>query len=142
MVRGYRVWDKKHNTYFELSGLHYEGGKIDGIFAISGTLAGIPNVIFLEPEDVVLEQDTGLRDKNGEKIYEGDIVEANYFESHYAALDVGKTKQITGCIHFGSGCFYISSMSDETPLFQSGGSDNIEVIGNIHEHPELLGSEE
>ena len=62
---GFRVWSKKHNTYFELSGLHYEGDKIDGIFAISGTLAGIPNVIFLEPEDVVLEQDTGLKDKHG-----------------------------------------------------------------------------
>lgn len=127
----FRVWSKKYNTYFELSDIHYEGGKIDGIFAISGILAGIPNVIFLEPEDVVLEQDTGLKDKNGKEICEGDRIKIEGSDSVYT-------------VEYGRGV-WVARFGDEP-------GDNIclhhyvqkdivlyaEVIGNIHENPELL----
>lgn len=93
-------------------------------------------------EVAIVEQYTGLKDKNGREIYEGDIVRATYFEAHYRALKVGKKRKITGKIIYGSACFFIESISDETPLLQVGGSENIEVIGNIHENPELFGDED
>ena len=131
----FRVWDIPNQCWSDL--FH--------VITEDGALWHFPNIGLDErddPEQYTVEQYTGLTDKNGKGIYEGDIVKANYFESHYAALDVGKTKQITGRIQFGNGCFYASSMSDETPLFQSGGSNNIEVVGNVHENPELLGGED
>ena len=70
----------------------------------------------------VIEQYTGLKDKNGKEIYEGDIVSKEYAG--------GDTQPLV--VHF-----------DETEAqFQVGGfgidPTRVEVIGNIHENPELL----
>ncbi len=70
-------------------------------------------------EDIVLDQFTGLHDKNGKEIYEGDIV--SFTQTYIAPCAVYWNKEMTG--------FY--------PLI-SERSKNLTVIGNIHENPELL----
>lgn len=131
----FRVWSKKYNTYFELSGIHYENGKIDGIFAISGILAGIPDVIFLEPEDAVLEQSTGLKDKNGKEIYEGDIVSELVGDYRYSTAIKGVIEQYKGgwAIRWGDIKNGYSQLYYEQTV--------CEIIGNVHENPELLEGE-
>jgi len=67
---------------------------------------------------------TGLKDKNGKEIYEGDIVEYRYGD------DSGGVSVIiyrNGCFEVGAG--YVSCI---------GAMAEIEVIGNIYENPELL----
>ncbi len=64
-------------------------------------------------------QFTGLHDKNGKEIYEGDIV--SFTQTYIAPCAVYWNKEMTG--------FY--------PLI-SERSKNLTVIGNIHENPELL----
>lgn len=76
-----------------------------------------------------LEEFTGLLDKNGKEIYEGDIIRwtDDYDENGY--------------IDFGDGCFLVN-WSINSERINGDMVDDLEVIGNIHENPELLGGEE
>lgn len=79
--------------------------------------------------DIELMQYTGLKDKNGKEIYEGDIV--NY--SH------PRTNEIIRTVTFKHGAFGIEGIYEKTHIIFGNILDNhIEVIGNIYENPELL----
>ena len=101
------------------------GDKVDdAIWSIEGidrvkTENGKDKTTFLSQEDFILMQFTGLLDKNGKEIYEGDI---------YLPRD--GVKRI---IEFKDGCF-AEKNSFPTFRIELGG----EVIGNIYENPELL----
>ena len=69
-----------------------------------------------------VEQCTGLRDKNGKLIYEGDIV-TGFFNNNKVIWDKGSF-----CVDDGSGVFDELAKSNEDCV----------IIGNIHENPELL----
>lgn len=74
-------------------------------------------------------QFTGLTDKNGKKIFEGDIVKA---ERIYNGL------YWTGCVVWWHGCFAIQGIKDSNNVPAIDLFRNYEVIGNIHDNPELL----
>lgn len=78
-------------------------------------------------EDLILMQYTGLKDKNGKEIYEGDIVESE------KNMMFNQGKQ-TDQVRFEDGAFKVATvnLSTITTSFYP------EVIGNIYENPELL----
>ena len=87
-------------------------------------------------------QYTGLTDKSGNKIFEGDIVDVLYDIKYtgVAAKRIGLFKVV-----FYKGCFMkdkITKINDEKGLFHFIPSDVCTVIGNIHDNPELLGGAE
>lgn len=79
-------------------------------------------------EDVVLMQSTGLHDKNGKKIFEGDIVKM--------AKDVYSDPTYYEVIRHRGGAYRLESNQHGCELWLR--HTNCEVIGNIYENPELL----
>ncbi|EAC6347765.1 TPA: YopX family protein [Listeria monocytogenes] len=74
-------------------------------------------------DDVVLMQYTGLKDKYGKKIFEGDIC----WEEH---------NECYGVVKFEEGKFLYVWENIAEDLWEV--ADSIEIYGNIHENPELL----
>jgi uncharacterized phage protein (TIGR01671 family) len=84
---------------------------------------------------------TGLMDKNGKKIFEGDIVKAGLRE-YLVCYGLHKIPCCGCCYSFHSSIgFYLKNIetgkieSDEETLTEYQG---VQVIGNIHTNPELL----
>jgi len=77
-----------------------------------------------------LMQYTGLKDKNGKEIYEGDVIEGNLIK--YSPLPTMGT--IVWDKEFAS--FANQNEAGNTLLFEI---DRIKIIGNIYENPELKG---
>ena len=115
-VEGYLIHDEVCNTHIPYIGYLF-GDDIDVAEIILGTVG----------------QYTGLTDKNGKKIFEGDVV-------LYPWSDQDKPERFT--IKFEDGQFVASPIKETEDYwdFMVGGySKEMEVIGNIHDNPELMG---
>lgn len=128
----FRAWDAKLNKWFVPVYRAYAGELLD----MHITLSGQPCIRSLEDcsdmreiDRYVLSQFTGLHDKNGVEIYEGDVVKGKpYFdeEERVSYIIYQKNGFWVNGEHFGW---------EGEGLWEW---DKIEVIGNIHEHSELL----
>jgi len=117
----FRAWDKKNKKMVNVRQINWnDRGEIE---YINGD----------EASNFVLMQYTGLKDKNGREIYEGDIVK---WQSVYVGVYVTEV----GVVDFQHGCFGIKYKSHNgTNVFWSfTGKEDLEVIGNIYESPELI----
>ncbi len=92
---------------------------------------------FVDPETV--GQYTGLTDKNGKKIFEGDIVKREYTLWNSETKRTRET-QIGVVSYSNKECGF--SLDKVCNLRKPWDGDTIEIIGNIHDNPELLGGGE
>ena len=121
----FRVFDKtKKKMYYESNMLNFE--------------------YILSNENLILMQCTGLKDKNGNLIYEGDVIKTSFVncETGEAEEDDGNFSQI----HFRDCCFCIvqnvgTKHEYAEHLFNEWGEEwdggCYEVIGNIYENKDL-----
>lgn len=92
-----------------------------------------PNLF--ESEEFELMQFTGLKDKNGKEIYEGDVVHCTA-----GMLSLDKTFQTDEkkLVTFEDGAFRYDRITLGDMVNNHMSEYSFEVIGNVHENPELL----
>lgn len=83
-------------------------------------------------------QYTGLKDKDGNDIYEGDIVKTPLLDPIFG--DILADAWCNALIRFNQGSFVVSYYNSHNIYLQDL-CDKIEILGNIHDNPELLKSE-
>lgn len=108
-------------VYGFISGLN------DDEYGIPMTMNDTEGLCDIIVNPITVGQYTGLTDKNGTKIFEGDIL--------HAALGNFVVRWSESI------CSFVASEKERMrPCMNSGTMKYCEVIGNIHDNPELLGS--
>lgn len=125
-MRGFRAWHTKLNRYLEADEFFIGAdGKVRNDSFGRGNYEEAFDTSDFDSGYIILEQDTGLKDKNGKKIHEGDIMDDGYhickikWSEHTTAFEALNENED-----------YKSSVWFEAKYG--------EVIGNVHDNPELL----
>lgn len=121
MISKFRAWLKNDKEMIDVDEIHFDNGKLDFI--------GDAITFMRTADEIDLMQSTGLFDKSGKEIYEGDVVD---YKGRKALVS-----------WHGSYASFIYRFVDElqkrnaewNPLYLA--YMRCEVIGNIYENPEL-----
>lgn len=141
----FRAWDKDNSKMVDVVSYEKNYETKEGHYDLAWRNA-YENENFLTygmkiGEECEVMQYVGLKDKHAKEIYEGDIVKILSYKlivyngkHSYNTIDImlgGKERILYG--------FYLESLCGNWQLDIAVHLDEIEIIGNIYENPELLG---
>ncbi|MFS1030151.1 YopX family protein [Enterococcus casseliflavus] len=134
MVPKFRAWDKRENTMRDVAVLHFnKGGKVNYI-EYWKTPSELKSY---HVRNLFLMQSTGLKDKNGVEIFEGDVLldtssSANYSDTYWHSY-VQVYRADSGAYRIKGKHIY------DTELMSA--RNRLEVVGSIYQHQKLLEKE-
>ena len=131
----FRAWDKETKKMFSVTHLQLDIYNDKVSFAASEDLEE-NRTEFYDMDKIKLMQFTGLEDKNGKEIYEGDIVSVKYL---YDKRTTDRAQVVWQEDKAGFGLKSLKGLTNEVyELYRVTSKHNLEVIGNIYENKELL----
>ncbi|AGL64410.2 MULTISPECIES: YopX family protein [Bacilli] len=125
----FRAWDKATSSYRKVLEIEfYPDGELKKV-----KVAGLQRKGTIKPDNLVLEQFTGMTDMYGEEIYVGDIVHGYDQEPDRDDGYIGSS--VTDVVNFKYGAFWIGDSWYKVMVMTP---PIVEIIGNVHTNPELL----
>ncbi|MGN9136336.1 YopX family protein [Clostridium sp. HCP1S3_B4] len=135
MIPKFRAWDKRENTMRDVAVLHFtKGGKVNSI-EYWKTPSELKSY---HVRNLVLMQSTGLRDKNGVEIFEGDIVSVRNHPFQKTESSVGI--EIDGDYKVSWNEYDLTWCAGNLLLARI--KPYVTVIGNVYEDGDLLNDSE
>ena len=136
MIPKYRAWIKTEKTYVfsdDILSIDYENEEIvtQQVYFENG-LPDDRDIYCYDFDDIVFMQTTGLKDKNGKEIFEGDIVKM--------AKDVYSEPTYYEVVRPHGGAYRLESKQHGCELWLR--HTDCKVVGNVYENPELLEDKE
>lgn len=129
----FRAWDKENTRMYHDVGVippHYKPARVaeDGKWSLQTNRNSTPLIPY-NTQRYEIMQYTGLKDKNGVQIYEGDICHIE-----------GRPSKLSTMVFY-NGCFYLQGEEGTVDNFMGeaeGDATAFKVIGNIYENPDRL----
>jgi len=140
----FRIWDKKNNMFIYV---WYASHKRLAISLNGLVYSGMYDDVLPE-NDYTIQQYTGLKDRDGKDIYEGDIIEHTFSKTTDDETSIHFGSKLNGSVSFCNHlCAYILTIiSDDRhngDTFQlMNHAPSKKIIGNVFENPELLKTNE
>lgn len=106
----FRIWDNRYNRFIRPGEMAFDIFKFDKFF-----------------DHFVFQQYTGLKDKNGKEIYEGDFIKYEGMSLEYPFIGVVKFQD----------CAYVAFEEYTGCRIQLGAGLKLEIVGNVFENPKL-----
>lgn len=136
MIQKFRAWDTTNKEMFKDTFAITESGQV--VIVDQSSVFVSPDYVFVE--NLVVMQSTGLFDKNGQEIFEGDIIDTTDYEGGLSS--VGNPLVKVECDKYG---FVVTGDFPASPItlkeFEDGrkfAGVKVTVIGNVYQNPELL----
>lgn len=127
MIPKFRVWHNELGRMMSIKNMWFQDSRIEELELNDAVMN---DYITVSPDEIELMQSTGLKDKNGKEIFEGDIVDYKGRE----AVVKWHGSYASFIYRFVDGLQ--ERVSEWDPLFLA--CYHFEVIGNIYENQELL----
>lgn len=126
MIPRFRAWDKETQTMIDVSLIDFKKRELVGEHWEFG------ETNFINFDEIELMQSTGLFDKKGVEIFEGDVVR------QVRTQPTTENETITGVVTMLEGAWSIVNDNKQLASVLWSETAENEIIGNIYENPEFL----
>lgn len=127
MIPRFRAWDKEFKEMVQVDALVFDEQIIKATYKNG-------NVVKEDLKNYILMQSTGLKDKNGKEIFEGDIIAINVED-----IETPINARIFQNSKIGILMFHVFEDNEDVPMVELLEDDSVAfaIIGNIYENPEM-----